>query len=669
MTDAMDALRDDLRGLEGAARTRPLMELGRLLADDYWRKGPGSPAALPSLHEAVDVLDEAYQYLDPADVLRGNVAGMLGGLYAVRHVAHAGAVQDRERGIFLLEETLSFPTLPAVLHNFSRVYLGQLYMRRAMDSMQGEAVMQAMLTGRPPATAADADRAVACFRAILDAPVRNAELIKVAEAMLTAAEAVQTLMGGFGGGPGGFDLGRMMAAVERMQGLQQQAAGAGGVPFMPSVPNIFDADDLARRDPLDRPTTVMTGAVPAPEFVPKPRPAPVAVDVDGARRDLAARLDRAGGARAALDSAGPPDLDDLVALATTVVHGGGTGADRVRLALVLHLRAVAAEDDEWGGAAQDTEAAAEALAAAGAVPDGDVELALELAARLGRPQLAAGAVAPVAAALRTIGAGALVLPLGGRVLVVDAATGGVAAAPAELPERIVVVGDDAAGWGGDRVVSTVASLAQLVRLAARAPRPVTGDAVFVADPRGERGGLEWASVETMLLRRLLYPRSIGLGHTVEYVDGPGTADEVRAHLGASMLFLGCGIAPPGVLRLAGPTELDLTTLTGAPSGGLAILPPLEGFPAVADALLAAGFTGVVGWRRPVPAPVATALLFLLHLRLVDDGLAPAEAVRAVRAHVCAADPKPVPGLPDHHAATLAAGDASEYLDDFEYRGI
>ncbi|GAA3294952.1 MULTISPECIES: hypothetical protein [Dactylosporangium] len=195
------------------------------------------------------------------------------------------------------------------------------------------------------------------------------------------------------------------------------------------------------------------------------------------------------------------------------------------------------------------------------------------------------------------------------------------------------------------------------------------DAVFVADPRGERG-LEWVSGETVLLRRLLYPRSIGLGNAVEYVDGTGTADEVRAHLGASMLFLGCGVSPPAVLRLAGPTELDLTGVAGAACGGLAILPPLAtGFPAVSDALLAAGFSGVVGWRRPVPAPVATAMLFLLHLRLVDGGLPPPVAVRAVRVHLRGADARPAPVLPEHHVATLAGGLAWGHADSLVYRGL
>lgn len=685
MTDTMDALRADLSNLEGPARTRPLIELGRLLADQYWRLGPGQPTALRWLNEAVDALDEAYQYFDPADVLRGNTAAMLGGLYAVRYVAHGGAVQDRERGIVLLEETLSFPTTPAMLRGFSRAYLGQLYLRRATESLQGDKVMSAMLAGQSPAAAADADRAVACFRAVLDdTPARNAEFSRAAEAMLTAAEAIQTLMSGFGGGPGGFDLARMMAAVESMQRLQQ-AGGGAGASFVPAVPNVFDVGTIASLDALDRPTTVTAGPDPAETFRPRPRPEPVAIDVGRARRELSDRLSHAGGIRRLLHLSELPvdmDLDELVGLATAMTYRQDDTADQLLLAAALFLRGRFDDDgndDEWGDSAHDIEAAIEALAAAAATVSGeDLDLLLILADRLGRPDLAVARLAPAADALQKIGASALIYSLPDGGLVLDAATGQLVSAPTDLPAAIsgwvILVSDDFERWTrlvGKHPMSFVANVPQLVRLAARAPRPpLTRNAVFVADPRGERGALEWSSIETMLLRRLLYRHSVGLGHTIEYVDGAGTADDVRAHLDASMLFLGCGIEPPGVLRLAGPTELDLTGLTAGTTGGLAILPPLaEGFPAVADALLAAGFTGVIGWRRAVPAPVATAMLFLLHMRLVDDGLAPARAVQAVRAHVHAANPEPAPGLPDSHAATLAGGRAKPYADDLMHRGV
>ena len=53
------------------------------------------------------------------------------------------------------------------------------------------------------------------------------------------------------------------------------------------------------------------------------------------------------------------------------------------------------------------------------------------------------------------------------------------------------------------------------------------------------------------------------------------------------------------------------------------------------------------------------MLFLLHARLVDDGLAPGAAVRAVRRWM--RDPGRVPPahLPAIHAATLAAVDPAD----------
>ena len=137
----------------------------------------------------------------------------------------------------------------------------------------------------------------------------------------------------------------------------------------------------------------------------------------------------------------------------------------------------------------------------------------------------------------------------------------------------------------------------------------------MANPRGDR---EPVSYETMMLRRTFYPRSTGLGRTVEDAAGAGTPEEVRNSLGASVLHLGCGVTPAGALELSGPAELGpdaIAATTVRPGGGLAILPPLPAGPApLVDALLAAGFTAVVGWQRPVPERVAALMLFLLHAR-------------------------------------------------------
>jgi len=98
----------------------------------------------------------------------------------------------------------------------------------------------------------------------------------------------------------------------------------------------------------------------------------------------------------------------------------------------------------------------------------------------------------------------------------------------------------------------------------------------------------------------------------------------------------------GALELARFAELDLTSVA-LPRAGLAILPPDHYLP-LADSLLNAGFTGVIGWRNPVPVSVAAIATFLLHTELVDNSRTPAEAVREVRRWFRNPDPSMLPPL-------------------------
>jgi hypothetical protein len=91
--DTVERVRRELAGLSGPLRCRPLLELGRALADRYWRTGPGKPAGLPDLSAAIDAMDEAYGYLELGDPARGHVASGLGWLLAVRHMTHDGPVR------------------------------------------------------------------------------------------------------------------------------------------------------------------------------------------------------------------------------------------------------------------------------------------------------------------------------------------------------------------------------------------------------------------------------------------------------------------------------------------------------------------------------------------------------------------------------------------------
>src|SRR4051812_1943575 len=159
--NSVDALRARLSGLSGADRIRPLLELGRLLADRYWRAGPGSTASRPHLDAAVAAIQEAYDSLDPTDQRRGPVAGNLGWLLAARSTAHGGADSDREAGIRLLNEALSFPDLPPSMRRIGRLCLGQLYLQRCTAAIQGPALATAMQSGVAPDGGIDADRAVA----------------------------------------------------------------------------------------------------------------------------------------------------------------------------------------------------------------------------------------------------------------------------------------------------------------------------------------------------------------------------------------------------------------------------------------------------------------------------------------------------------------------------
>ncbi|UWZ37095.1 CHAT domain-containing protein [Dactylosporangium roseum] len=234
----------------------------------------------------------------------------------------------------------------------------------------------------------------------------------------------------------------------------------------------------------------------------------------------------------------------------------------------------------------------------------------------------------------------------------------VLAAVGDGPRRLLVAAADGPGrllWteatAPELVVSFVSSGRQLVTLAGRRPPAVTDAVVFVTNPLGDRDA---ATVEAMVLRRIFHPRSIGLGHLVEQTDGPGTAADVLARLpGASLLHLGCGVTD--AVQLAGPSRLAPEEIRDAGSGGLVILPAdsagQPGTEALAAAFLDAGMTGVVGWLRPVPVPDASAMVFMLHTMLVDEGLDPAAAVHAVRQWTRDPDRAVPPHLPPGWSVT------------------
>jgi hypothetical protein len=688
--DDLDALRAEVDRQTGPARAKPLTALGQALAQRYWRVGSGSPAAAPHLDEAIRVLDEAYGYLEPGEYPRGIVASQLGWLFGIRHVAHGSSTDDRERGIALLDEALGFPQLPPMLRLLARVVLGQLLMSRVTRSMQSpDFMMRAMGSGLSAEEKASADRAVDCFREVVDAPAMSAELTSMAQVMLGLAETLQMLAGGIGGGlsggvggAGGLDLGRMMQAMANLQNLQQQAAAPSGRTGFGRLPNLFEfaADDLAALDPLKRPVTVIEGAVPPAPVTPPvrdapPRPAEPAATFRDAFHGVAGG---SGGLRELLDRPAArldvDTVDRLVGLATSLLRADDAAdTDHLLLAAALYLRSVVDPGGGWGEAARSDQlrevreelvAAADGIAAGSAGP---VVVAHRLATLLAQPALLAEWFADVVKALRIVDADGLLYLVADHRLLLSAATGALAPAPSALPARLVVVGDGPLPDGP--IVSWVRSGAQLVALAGRTRRPVGDDAVFVANPRGDRRG---ASMEALLLRRTFYPRSTGLGDTGENASAAGTPDEVRGRLDASLLHLGCGVTADGGLELAGPAVLERAEIEDGPpaaTGGLAMLPPADGAAALADALLATRCTGVVRFRDAVPDDVAAIVYFLLHDRLVDAGDDPAEAVAAVRRWL--ADPGRTPPdlLPPWLTARAGEPDLATYRDAVVLHGV
>ncbi|MEH0844160.1 hypothetical protein V6U81_17370 [Micromonospora sp. CPCC 205711] len=649
--DKETRLRAQLARLTGPARVRPLMELSQILVDRYWRIGPGQATGQPMLDDAIDCLAEAYDMFGPGDPLRAQIAAQLGWLLSARHVAHGGPHEDREKAIGLLEEAVAAVGLPPVFPLIARFALGQLYVTGLVRGLGSNGVT-GLLSGTPadPATLAEAERAVECFRQVVAADQLGAEMAEATKVMLEMAEAVRDFFRTPRGGAVPFDLGPMMRLMATLQEMQQRMS-SGAVAGL-SMPSLFDLSATATVDPLDRPVTVVTVPDRAEASVPTPRPAPAPPDPAALRHAVRERL--GGGepsaALAALLRPGAPApqvglVDDLVGLASSVAHAAGvaaTAADRVTLAVAVYLRGRDDADDGWGDTDDDARSAAGHLLAAAdalpAEPSGVVPLAVDLArllderhpaGRLGET-LHAG-FAPVAAALRGVRVAALAWPRADGTLLLRAETGRFDHVPPgrALPDRVVVVGAGPLPDDDPAVVSHVTSARQAAELAARVPMRVTEAPVLVADPRGDRGPAE---VERL---RRLYPRSVVLGRVGSGADGAGTPDEVLAHLDASMLHLDCGVDADGALALAGPAALTPAAIAGragraGAEGGLAVLPPVgAGSGPLADALLTAGFTAVVDWVRPVPRPVATLMLTILHTELVRGGLRPAAAVRAV----------------------------------------
>ncbi|SNY34532.1 hypothetical protein [Paractinoplanes atraurantiacus] len=261
-----------------------------------------------------------------------------------------------------------------------------------------------------------------------------------------------------------------------------------------------------------------------------------------------------------------------------------------------------------------------------------------------QPETPAPTPDEVAAAVRKLGAAALLYAHpSGTLLRLDAATARLDVPDSVPAEKLLVAG--LLPHPSASEISYVSSGAQTIRLATR--EVASGDPLFVVNPRGDR---DPAMPEIMAIRRLFYPQSLCAGRALEPVDVPGTAEDVLKHLPtAGLTHLACGVNGTEA-ELADGSLLDLATLHA--EGGVLILGEGPADPSLLDA----GFTGVVGWLRPVPPPVAALALFMLHLHLVEDRLAPVAAVAAVRRWMKDPDRPLSPLLTGAHLHTVRTTD-------------
>jgi len=709
--DDITRLETELAGLTGKARAQTLIRLGQGQWMAYWRTGIGAQVGLPHLDQAIVAVDEALGYLEPGDALRVQAVALLGVARCSRNSLHRSPVSDRDAGILLIEEALEAApgTLATGTAGLARATLGQAYLTRAMEILQNsDSITAAMTRGAPTGTIADIERATENLRQV-SAVETVPQLAQTAEKMLRMAGAMRKIVSTFGSPNLSSQIDVLMGSMAELQEMVREFE-TNGFGFGSHIRNMSftNTEWTQHADPTDfpsamfqeqeRPTPDQHEHRAQPDQPKRPgrrerarRPA-FETDVEAMRTRVRALItgdgDAAGDVFAVaaelLQATEPPSwIDEFAASAAEVVHSAEppAGADHFLLAVALHLRSRRDGDDggwgeDVGGAAGgDAQAAVTSLlAAAETIPDDDPDgiPVLVLLAELspeGTLQELGARLGPLTTLLQSAGAEAVDLPKPADSLRWNAVKRRFEPAGEPCEVRTLVVVDPGSAKESDPppsqddvTVSYVASLSQLRILSRRKARPIAENPLFIANPRGDRMP---AAVETMLLRRSFYPHSVGLGGLVEAADGTGTPQEVRARVDASLVHLACGVTEAGALELADSSELDPAGIV-VEHGGLVILPP-DHFQPLADILLAAGFTGVIGWRRPVSDDVAAVAYFLLHTELADVGRAPAAAVRAVRKQLRELDPASLPAL--LAARFEAAHTSGEDWRSLVYRGV
>jgi hypothetical protein len=368
----LESLRAAVERATGPARVKPLTELSQALVQHYLDAGPGRPAAGPLLDEAIDVVQEAYQYFGPADAMRLQLTAMRGWLYGTRHIAHGSPPQDRTTGIADLEEGLRSPHLPPASLAVYRMTLGQLYLAEVTTVLRSPDMTSMIVNGTLPASMdEDVERAVGCFETILAAPTLAREVQEAARIQLRVAKAMRAMAEGARSTDPVERMDRIMSAMAAFQEIHKEQSRLAQLGPDGPVRSIYFAEQIVARDPLDRPTTLIEVDDPAgtrsPATVPATPAAPATGggDVAVLRRRLRQRLAAGGDLVEALEAlldpaaAAPPAaaVDEVVALATAVADTGAANrTDDLLLAAGLVLRAARGGDD------LDLDDAADALA-------------------------------------------------------------------------------------------------------------------------------------------------------------------------------------------------------------------------------------------------------------------------------------------------------------------
>jgi hypothetical protein len=232
----------------------------------------------------------------------------------------------------------------------------------------------------------------------------------------------------------------------------------------------------------------------------------------------------------------------------------------------------------------------------------------------------------------------------------------------------------------DAVFSYAASAAQLARAAARMARPPAEAPVLVANPTGD---LPLAESEVTELLCRYYPGAAYLGQPTGLATGRATPDEVLSRLPggsrplASLLHCGChaDVASPlteSRLVLSGGQSLRIADILAqaqrrdpASPGFLAVLSACmtdlrdadhDEALTLASALLAAGASGVVGARWPVPDHATAPLMLMFHHFLNNGHPHPADALREAQLWMLTGSP-----LIDHLPETLAGAIRRRWL--------